>query len=180
MLPPINSISGFSPERSPYRVALDALVQRYATSEKRQKILGGFLCYRAELHAIGLVRGFQWLDGSFLEQVEVLENRPPNDMDVVTFSYMPTDESQETLLSKNSRLFNPRTSKTDYWVDGYVTFLGPDELESLVERMTYWYSLWSHRRNQAWKGFLQIDLAPDKDANAKEILNAIENNGDHP
>jgi hypothetical protein len=38
--------------------------------------------------------------------------------------------------------------------------------ERLVAQSSYWYSMWSHRRNQAWKGFLQIDLAPSQDVEA--------------
>ena len=30
----------------------------------------------------------------------------------------------------------------------------------------HWYSVWSHRRSQLWKGYLEIDLAPDKDHEA--------------
>jgi hypothetical protein len=32
-----------------------------------------------------LNQGFQWLDGSFAEQIELLEGRPPKDIDVVSF-----------------------------------------------------------------------------------------------
>ena len=51
-------------------------------------ILDGFLRFRELLTQAGFVSGFQWVDGSFLENVEMLENRPPNDLDVVTF-YIP-------------------------------------------------------------------------------------------
>jgi hypothetical protein len=61
------------------------LVTRFATTPERQAIIAGLLAYRHALHATGLVRGFQWLDGSFAEHVEVIEQRPPNDIDVVTF-----------------------------------------------------------------------------------------------
>lgn len=33
-------------------------------------MLDGLLRKRAALHAAGLIQGFQWLDGSFLEHVE--------------------------------------------------------------------------------------------------------------
>lgn len=51
-------------------------------------------------------------------------------------------------------------------VDAYIVELDqvtPCELTFLA---AYWYSMWSHRRTQAWKGFLQIELAPTEDAEA--------------
>lgn len=41
----------------------------------------------------------------------------------------------------------------------------------------YWYSVWSHRRTMSWKGFVQIDLNPASDAEAAELLTAIEKEG---
>ncbi|WP_426763559.1 DUF6932 family protein [Hafnia paralvei] len=35
---------------------------------------------------MGLAEGFQWVDGSFTENVELIERRTPNDVDVVIFS----------------------------------------------------------------------------------------------
>ncbi|WP_414651656.1 DUF6932 family protein [Hafnia paralvei] len=35
---------------------------------------------------MGLAEGFQWVDGSFTENIELIERRTPNDVDVVTFS----------------------------------------------------------------------------------------------
>lgn len=35
--------------------------------------------------------------------------------------------------------------------------------ERLTRHSAYWYSVWSHRRNQLWKGFVQVDLAPGED-----------------
>ena len=78
VIPPINPTAPTSAERSPYAVTLCDFVLRFATSPKRVQILDGFLRYRARLHAIGLRAGFQWLNGSFHENVEVNEGRDPN------------------------------------------------------------------------------------------------------
>lgn len=91
LLPPIDPVNPTSAERSPYPVALLDVILRFATSPERCKVLKGFLDYRAALHGMGLVNGFQWLDGSFTEQVETLERRSPRDIDVVTFVYTPDD-----------------------------------------------------------------------------------------
>jgi len=171
LLPPINPSEPISVERSPYRIALLDLVMRFATSSERCQILRGLLDYRAELHGMGLVNGFQWLDGSFTEHIEVLDRRHPNDIDVVTFSHIPDgfspSDSQLTTLDHDA-------AKTRYRVDSYFVELNQLPPESIVERSTYWYSMWSHRRNQDWKGYLQIDLNPTHDADGRERLNQID------
>ena len=71
VLPPIApGVAGNSANRSPYRVELTEFVSRFSDSDKRIAILNGFLRFRGELHKLGLVSGFQWIDGSFLENIE--------------------------------------------------------------------------------------------------------------
>jgi len=66
--------------------------------------------------------------------------------------------------------------KTDYCVDAYVEHLG--KLPSrLVRQASYWYSMWSHRRNQGWKGYVQIDLASNDDALATAQLKNLARQG---
>ena len=87
VLPPVHPTeAGHGPNRSPYPITLQELLDRFSTSAERIDVLKGFLSYRAALHAAGIVRGFQWLDGSFMENVERLEDRPPRDMDVISRS----------------------------------------------------------------------------------------------
>ena len=50
----------------------------------------------------------------------------------------------------------------------------------LVERSAYWYSMWSHRRNQAWKGYLEVDLNPAHDQQATDYLNQQDALGAQP
>ena len=145
-------------------------------------MLNGFFKYRAALHEVGLVSGFQWLDGSFLENVEVLEVRAPNDIDVVTFFDLPEGKSQGDIFQQFPELFpTTRTAhlklKEMYCVDAYLEHLGKAP-SRLVRQSSYWYSMWSHRRNQAWKGFVQIDLAPSADAQATAQLESLANQGD--
>lgn len=59
-------------------------------------------------------------------------------------------------------------------VDGYFVELDHESPETLVEHSAYWYSMWSHTRNMAWKGYLQIDLSPAGDSNVQERLNLLE------
>lgn len=65
------------------------VVMRFGTSGERRHVLQGWLAHRAALHHLGLVSGFQWIDGSFVEDVETLRGRAPNDVDVVSFVDAP-------------------------------------------------------------------------------------------
>jgi len=172
VLPPINPASPTSVGRSPYRVSLTDLVLRYATSAERKTLVDGFLRFRAALHAAGLVQGFQWIDGSFLEKIELIEKRPPNDMDVVTFYHLPPSKTQQSILDAAPQLFSNTHSKLAYRIDAYNLQLNNQSPEQLFELSTYWYSLWSHRRNDLWKGYLQVDLAPGEDDIARTSLDA--------
>jgi hypothetical protein len=179
VLPPINAAQPTSVERSPYIVSLTDYVLRFSDTTERRAVLSGFLNHRAALHKVGLVEGFQWLNGSFLEQVELLEGRPPNDLDVVTFYRLPEGKTQRDILDADPSLFDHDQLKTHYRVDAYFADLGT-QAEQLTRRSVYWYSMWSHRRNRVWKGFVQVDLAPTEDASALATLATAGSQGDSP
>jgi hypothetical protein len=162
-------------------VSLTDFVLRLGQTVERRTVLEGYLRYRQALHAAGLTRGFQWLDGSFLENIEMIESRAPHDIDVVTFFHLPAGKSQRDLMSQFPDLFPTDQSvlKSTYHVDGYVVDLGTAP-ERLTQRSAYWYSLWSHRRNQLWKGFVQIDLAPSEDAVAMMTCASLGTQGAQP
>lgn len=171
LLPPVRPQEpGHSPERSPYRVSLAGFVERFASSPRRTDILSGLLRFRADLHALGIASGFQWLDGSFLERIEVLEHRDPNDLDVVTFFQLPQGENQGSLSQRGGALFDHQYVKAHYSIDGYFAVLGQPVDAGQVQRITYWYSVWSHRRDGRWKGYVQVDLSPYEDADARVAL----------
>lgn len=179
VLPPNDPSDPVSAERSPYVVSLTDFVLRFGNTPERCAILGGFLDYRAALHKAGLVQGFQWLDGSFLELVELIEWRPPNDVDVVTFFRLPSGLSQAGLGASLGPLLKNRLVKATYHVDAYLVDLGMDA-GRLAEKSAYWYSLWSHRRDQRWKGFVQVDLAPAEDRIAIATLARLTTAGGTP
>lgn len=172
ILPPIQpGHPGHSSDRSPYQTGLCELIEQFAFSPQRGIILRGLLDYRAALHAVGLTSGFQWVNGSFMQDIENHEARPPNDVDIVTYFHLPAGETQSSLFSKAGRLFSSSHAKAIYKVDAYPFVLGVPTDTGQVLRISYWYSMWSHRRDGLWKGFLQIDLKPDDDAEARRILN---------
>lgn len=151
--------------RSPYEVSLVDCVLRFGTTQERRAILAGYLAYRAALHEAGLVRGFQWLNGSFCEDVETIEGRAPNDLDVVSFYHLPPSTTQAQLAALHPDTFDKNGVKARWKVDGYTVSLGGPP-ERLIERGAYWYGAWSHRRDDLWKGFLQVNLEPNDDPTA--------------
>lgn len=171
VLPPVVSDElGNSSNYSPYIIELTDLIDRFSSSLPRIRILQGFLKFRSELHKLGVANGFHWLDGSFLENIEVIEKRPPNDLDVVTFFQLNGDSTQLSISTKNPNIFNAKHLKSIYQIDGYFVPLGKSTSVIEINKITYWYSLWAHRRDQLWKGFLQIDLDPTHDAAAYALL----------
>jgi hypothetical protein len=162
-LPPNSRKNPASLERSPYLVGIFDFVTHFNTSFQRRGILKGFLEYRTTLYAGGFSKGFQWINGSFLENIEQSKQRPPRDIDVVTFAYVPDELLQAEITNTIEDLFNTEIQKDKYLVDTYFVQLNCTTPERLVEMTSYWYSLWSYRRNGIWKGFVQVDLDPEMD-----------------
>jgi len=171
ILPPIHpGVHATDSNRSPYSTDITVFVARFAISPARTKIITGLLDYRAQLYNIGITSGFQWLDGSFLEHVEVLENRAPNDIDVVTFFEMPSGQTQASLTTQHPQIFDNTHNKSRYTIDAYFVEIGQPMTAWHIKNITYWYSMWSHRRNGTWKGFVQVALDPIADARARTQL----------
>lgn len=172
VLPPIRpGHNGVSEDRSPYKVPIIAVIENFAISRQRVAILQGFLNFRQELYSVGMTSGFQWLNGSFTQNVEMHESRDPNDIDVVTFFSLPLGDSQQDVVNRNPVLFDQGHVKSTYLVDSYFTQLGAPVNKSSVQAISYWYSMWSHCRDGLWKGFLQVDLDAGDDVIAQQMLN---------
>lgn len=164
---------------SPYRVSLVELVQRFAHSPERRAILTGFLAHRAYLIRLGIT-GIQWLDGSFLEDVESLESRAPGDVDVITFvvrpmAYQNTNHAAwQAFWSGHMQVFDSQQAKTAYRTDAYfvdVAF-GPGYV---IRQTAYWFGLFSHKRATGlWKGMLEVTLdSQQDDAAASQLIATI-------
>jgi len=164
---------------APYRASITEFVQRYAHSEKRKAILKGLLTYRAKLRALGITDGFQWLDGSFVENVESNRGRSPNDIDLVTFADRPQDtrdqDNWRSLVYENKDLFLPELSKEAYLCDAYFVDLNTPPLH-IVNTTKYWFGLFSHQRESLlWKGMIEIPLICNDDE-AQLLLDLEEEN----
>ncbi len=162
VLPPHLGDPRVGEQLSPYLAGIEEVCIRFGTSERRIKILSGFLRLREDLLGCG-VRGFQWLGGSFMEDVEWRKDCPPNDVDVVTFATDPASEEETaSLVREQPWLLDQPGIKSRFDVDHYLV-PGYLTVEKLVERSRYWCGLFSHRRDSLWKGMVQVPLRPDEE-----------------
>lgn len=182
VLPPF--LPGGSPtepgEMAPYRVGLSEFVQRFGDTSERREILEGLVAYRNALRAVGITSGFQWLDGSFVEDCERIRGRSPKDIDIITFSMRPKALAESgvwrTFVQSRPDLFDPDTTKEHFKCDAYFVDLGVHPVH-LVAQTRYWFGLFSHQRDTyLWKGMIEVPfLDDDKDVErllSSEVQNA--------
>ena len=169
VLPPFLGQSHSSATGSPYEVCATELVNRFATSPERVHLLDGLFRYRAALDQLGFVSGFQWLDGSFVEDAEKFRGKAPQDIDVVTFVHPPADKAAHEIslmMQRNPELFDRQKCLDNYGCDTFLVRLNVPA-QRLVRETTFWHGFFSHRRDdQVWKGLLQLPLSSD-DGEAK-------------
>ncbi|WP_346286440.1 hypothetical protein [Zoogloea sp.] len=162
---------------SPYKVGFLQFVQQFATSRPRAELLNGLIAYREALRNIGITQGFQWFDGSFVEDVEQSRGRPPADIDVVTFAYGPRYDDPEAYrdwVQQNKALFTPSETKRLHNCDAYFVDLGRVSPHTLVDHTRYWFGLFSHQRATAlWKGMVQVSMDSD-DIEARKVLQNLQ------
>ncbi len=176
-LPAFDPAAPTSRERSPYSISLIDLIMGFGDSEARRGLLLGLLNFRSELHQVGFVDGFQWINGSFTEDIEARENRSPNDIDVVTFLRIPEWCTEEYLDLVYQGRFERSMLKNKHHIDSFFVQLNQTTSQEIVNESTYWYSLWSHTRNGEWKGYLQIDLGGADDEEARLQLDQLSGEG---
>jgi len=160
LLPPFLLDPTYRAGGSPYSATIVELVGRFSTSPERLAILDGLIRFRADLHVFGITQGFQWIDGSFVENIDA--TRAPKDVDVVTFFQRPLPlrltSDLSVALAKNADLFYSPRTKLKYMTDAYFVDLDVDGT-SIVSQTRYWFDLFSHRRgDQHRKGMLEIPL----------------------
>lgn len=157
VLPPYIGSSGpggLLADQSPYVVSAIEVAATLGQMPQRNAILRGWLQHRGELRRLGFSKGFQWLDGSFVEQ------KDPRDLDVVTFLYRPpiTPAALSVLLQSHANLFDRTQAKATYLVDLFLIDLNGSP-EGMLNAARYYANLFSHRRNdELWKGMLQVRM----------------------
>ncbi|WBL32189.1 hypothetical protein O5O51_10575 [Sinirhodobacter sp. HNIBRBA609] len=144
------------------------VVDRFCTSPERARLLKGLNAYRKHLHAGGFTSGTQWIDGSFVENVELLRRRPPNDIDVVTLFNRPLKYqlnagswSADFESHFFPSYFDTKKMKPQYKCDTYPIDLDAGS-RALVRSTTYWHGLFSDmRETNTKKGIIEVSLADD-------------------
>lgn len=155
---------------SPFGCTTIDLCARFNTSSERKKILLGFLEFREKLQSLGIIHGFQWIDGSFLEDVESKELRPPKDLDVVTVFFGYDIKFLIAVKTKFPEFTDHNLSKANFSID-HFPFDATYSPLATIEMTRYWIQLFSHNRDSVWKGMLRIELnTPVDDTAAKTSL----------
>jgi hypothetical protein len=172
LLPPFVGADATTPDRSPYWATMPELVSAFGTTPHRCQLLRNLIAYRALLAQGGYVGGIQFIDGSFVENVEAL-NRNPSDIDVFSILSAPprylTDPAawQATGLPFwNAEVANRDLNKQRFSLDTYAVLFEERQAQpmNLIGDIIYWYGLFSHQRDTfAWKGFAGLALDPAAD-----------------
>lgn len=152
---------------APYAAGVLEFATAFGTSARRCEILTGFLRYRLDLRAHGIVAGWQWIDGSFCQRLAA--GTEPGDIDLITF--MAADSPTVTALNA-SGLVDPAALKATYHCDGYYVNFNNGPVVA-VKMTTYWYGLFAHSRTSLeWKGMVTVTLDAAEDEAASELIAA--------
>src|SRR5262245_63003044 len=89
LLPPFIGPDARTRSRSPYGTTMSELIAAMGTTPHRCNLLFGLLEYRALIGSLGYSQGLQFINGSFVENVEIREGRDPGDIDVFSFLVRP-------------------------------------------------------------------------------------------
>jgi hypothetical protein len=153
---------------SPYLATCLEVVQALGTTPQRLVILRGWLDHRAAIRGLGIVTGFQWLDGSFVE------DKLPNDLDLLTFAELPQAAAQQgnAFFLANQNVIDRGLVKQAFRLDHFWVNLHAKP-QSIVTLTRYYLGLFSHRRgDDLWKGMLEVDLADATELDADALVAA--------
>lgn len=174
VLPPFVGASSADAGMSPYSATMLEMAVKFCTTAHRAQLFRGLLSYRQALLSLGLT-GAQWLDGSFCEDIERNQGRPPSDIDVVTLLVRPPALFSLTAwaaaITSNAAVFDRTQAKTTFHCDPFFVDIGlPAAL--VFGQLTYYFGLFTHQRvSYLWNGLVQVPL-PGDDADALQYLNS--------
>ena len=172
LLPPFTGEATERAGYTPYRCTLPELVEDFGRTEERRRLLRGYLDFRDQFHRAGVLTGFQWLGGSFVEDALRRRGRAPADIDVTTFFPKLSTSSTQGLLRGVPEFNDADQLKKRFGLDHRIQALTTPP-EDLVNDSAYLGNFFGHTREGARKGYLQIDLDPEwaLDAEARHLLN---------
>lgn len=176
VLPPfINGRPGIPANHSPYVCSILEFCTKFATSEVRIQLLNKFVEFRIKIHEVGITNGFQWVDGSFLENKEKALDQSPNDIDVATFFQVTSPNTEAKVQSSFPEFVDRKLAKDNFRLDHlllHITSLSPYDL---IRNTNFISKLFSYSRRGVYKGMVEIHLnSIDEDQKALEYLKGIE------
>jgi hypothetical protein len=175
-LPPYDGDPRSRQDRSPYDVTMGFLISRFGQTRHRLRLINGLIEYRKILHDGGFRVGYQWVDGSFVEDAETVRGRNPGDIDIVTLFHRPLRyQTSPTLWQAESTtifatFFSSSICKANYFCDTFPIDLDKNPL-LIVDDVNYWFGLFSHQKvTNVWKGMLRIPLLTSAAEYSNELL----------
>ncbi len=159
--------------RSPFVVSTAELVRAYGSTDARCDLLEGLINFRSRARKLG-INGIQWLDGSFVSDVETREGRPPNDIDVVT--HFQSSLTQQQLFAQDPELFQQQATRKLFGIDHYWFDAGRNKPFVVLQVGCYWHGMWSRSKDPvapASKGYIALilDASDADDLAAQQAIN---------
>jgi hypothetical protein len=178
LLPPYIGPDETAVDRSPYGAAMTEIVVRLAATSHRRNLLKGLLDYRQLLNGLGYTAGLQFIDGSFVEDVETREARDPKDIDVFSFLERPLRYRNDPAIwatvgfsEWSNEIVNRPHNMSRFNLDTYAVAVDQVSGLDVILATTYWSSLFAHKRiTHDWKGFLRVPLNFADDVAARALL----------
>jgi hypothetical protein len=129
---------------------------------------------------LGYSQGLQFIDGSFVENIEIREGRDPGDIDVFSFLVRPDRYRTDPTLWRAvgfaewvSEIADCDQNKKRFGLDTYAIAVDQASPLGVITETIYWYSLFGHKKiTHDWKGFVQVGLNLADDAAARTALTA--------
>ena len=173
VLPPLIGDANNPHSYSPYVCDIMEFCQRFATTRARIAILKGFVDFRLVCVVNG-IRGRQWVDGPFVEDIEASVNRDPRSVIVTSLIEIHSQEEANRLVQNFPAFVDPRLSAKEYKVEHFI-FVINQSPDDIIFFSKFWNYLFGHNERGVWKGMLEIPLYENDslDQMARNFLNSL-------
>jgi hypothetical protein len=175
VLPPfINESPGNPANHSPYVCSINEFCEKFATTPTRIHLLKNFVKFRIKIHDSKITEGFQWVDGSFLENKEKALDQNPNDIDVATFFQVTSPDTEQKVKTDFPDFSHRKLAKDNYKLDHLLIHIPALNPYDLIRSTNFISKLFSYSRRGVFKGLVEIHLNTiDEDIAALEYLEKL-------
>lgn len=166
---------------APYLITMPELVQRVGTSARRRDLLRGLLRYRRDLGALGLRWAMQWIAGSITDAPRA-PGHEPKDIDVATFALVPDswfgpEGFDEAVVARHAAVLDPEACRRAYGCDAYLSPV--NHVVPALHAAHSFFALYSHTKDDRWKGFYQVELTETPEGEDKRALDLLNELDEH-